>query len=175
LRQEFKILVYLDVLHCIAIFSDLLHMAAAAIDDTGVIHLSGARHPLLHLAFQKAGLTQEVIPLDITLGGGNTVMVITGANAGGKTIALKTIGLLILMALSGMPVPADSSSRFPLIQSLLVDIGDEQSIENNLSTFSAHISNIAEILRKTDGKTVVLIDELGTGTDPEGALLHARY
>ena len=172
IEAEFETLVYLDVLHCIAMFSDLLHMESATIDDAGVIHLSRARHPLLHLAFQKAGLTQEVIPLDITLGGDNTVMVITGANAGGKTIALKTIGLLILMALSGMPVPADSSSRFPLIQSLLVDIGDEQSIENNLSTFSAHISNIAEILRKTDRKTVVLIDELGTGTDPDegGAL-----
>ena len=172
IEAEFKVLVYLDVLHCIAMLSDLLHMESAAIDDAGGIHLSGARHPLLHLAFQKTGLTQEVIPLDITLGGDNTVMVITGANAGGKTVALKTIGLLMLMALSGMPVPADSSSRFPLIQNLLVDIGDEQSIENNLSTFSAHISNISEILRKTDRKTIVLIDELGTGTDPDegGAL-----
>jgi len=172
IEAEFKVLVYLDVLHCIAMLSDLLHMESAAIDDAGGIHLSGARHPLLHLAFQKAGLTQEVIPLDITLGGDNTVMVITGANAGGKTIALKTIGLLMIMALSGMPVPADSSSRFPLIQNLLVDIGDEQSIENNLSTFSAHISNISEILGKTDRKTIVLLDELGTGTDPDegGAL-----
>ena len=99
-------------------------------------------------------------------------MVITGANAGGKTISIKTIGILFLMALSGMPVPADSSSSFPLTMNLLADIGDEQSIEDNLSTFSAHITNISDILKKTDPETVVLIDELGTGTDPEeGAAL----
>ena len=113
-----------------------------------------------------------MVPLDVTLGGENTVMVITGSNAGGKTISLKTIGLLLVMALSGMPVPADSSSIFPLVQKLLIDIGDEQSIENSLSTFSAHVSNISEIIRNADEETMVLIDELGTGTDPdEGAAL----
>jgi DNA mismatch repair protein MutS2 len=113
-----------------------------------------------------------VVHLDVKLGGSETIMVITGSNAGGKTIAIKTIGLLLLMALSGMPVPADSSSRFPLLENLLVDIGDEQSIEASLSTFSAHISNISGILEKAGPGTVVLIDELGTGTDPdEGAAL----
>jgi DNA mismatch repair protein MutS2 len=99
-------------------------------------------------------------------------MVITGANAGGKTIAIKTIGLLMLMALSGMPLPAAASSAIPFISNLLVDIGDEQSIENNLSTFSAHMSNISGILGNRDPDTLVLIDELGTGTDPDegGAL-----
>jgi DNA mismatch repair protein MutS2 len=95
------------------------------------------------------------------------VMVITGANAGGKTIAIKTVGILLLMGMSGMPVPASSTSCFPLIGNLLVDIGDEQSIESSLSTFSAHISNITVMLRMVDGRSVVLIDELGTGTDPE--------
>ena len=99
-------------------------------------------------------------------------MVITGVNAGGKTIALKTTGLLLLMALSGMPVPADSASRFPLLNDLLVDIGDEQSIESSLSTFSAHIQRITDIIHQADEKTLVLMDELGTSTDPvEGAAI----
>ena len=99
-------------------------------------------------------------------------MVVTGVNAGGKTIALKTTGLLLVMALSGMPVPADSASRFPLLSDLPADIGDEQSIESSLSTFSAHISRITGILERADDKTLVLMDELGTSTDPvEGAAI----
>jgi len=170
---EYETIVYLDVLNCIAKFADLLNMEPPQINESGIINFSRARHPLLQLTLQKQGSTQQVVPLDVQLGGNNnTVMIITGPNAGGKTIAIKTIGLLILMALSGMPIPADSSSSLPLIQNLVVDIGDEQSIEDNLSTFSAHISNISEILKKADSKTIVLIDELGTGTDPEeGAAL----
>jgi len=169
---EYKVLVCLDLLNCIARFADQLRMEPPQTDYSGSIHLIGARHPLLSLAFEKMGLAREVIPLDISLGGENTVMVITGSNAGGKTIAIKTIGLLLLMALSGMPVPADSSSRLPLVHNVLIDIGDEQSIENSLSTFSAHVSNISDILKKADAESLVLIDELGTGTDPdEGAAL----
>ncbi len=172
INAEFQTIVYLDMLNCVAKFSDKLHMQPSHINESDSIHLFGARHPLLQLSLRKKNSTLQVVPLDVQLGGDHTVMVITGANAGGKTIAIKTIGLLLLMALSGMPLPADSSSSLPFIQSLLVDIGDEQSIENNLSTFSAHISNISEILKKKDLKTVILIDELGTGTDPdEGAAL----
>lgn len=172
INAEFKTIVYLDVLTCIAKFADMLHMEVPQINDSDSINLVGARHPLLQLSLQKTGISQKVVPLDVQLGGDDTVMVITGANAGGKTIAIKTIGILLLMALSGMPIPADSSSSLPCIMNLLADIGDEQSIENNLSTFSAHISNISEILQKKDSKTVILIDELGTGTDPdEGAAL----
>lgn len=170
---EYETIVYLDVMNCIARFADLLKMETPQINDSDIIYLSRARHPLLQLTLQKLNSTQQVVPLDVQLGdNNNTVMVITGPNAGGKTIAIKTIGLLILMALSGMPIPAESSSNLPLIQILLVDIGDEQSIENNLSTFSAHISNISEILKQAASKTLILIDELGTGTDPdEGAAL----
>jgi DNA mismatch repair protein MutS2 len=172
IMNEFHTVVYLDVLNCIARFADMLQMEAPQINESNSIHLIGARHPLLQLSLKKTGSTQLVVPLDVQLGGDSTVMVITGANAGGKTIAIKTIGLLMLMTLSGIPLPADSSSSLPFVQSLLVDIGDEQSIENNLSTFSAHISNISEILKNKDSKTVILIDELGTGTDPdEGAAL----
>ena len=99
-------------------------------------------------------------------------MVITGSNAGGKTISIKTIGLLTMMALTGMPIPADPSSNIPLVSNFLIDIGDEQSIEDDLSTFSAHMGHIAEILKKADTRALILLDELGTGTDPsEGAAI----
>jgi DNA mismatch repair protein MutS2 len=115
---------------------------------------------------------KAVVPLDLTLGEASTIMVITGPNAGGKTIAIKTTGLLLLMALTGIPVPAASTSVFPLVSDLLVDIGDEQSIEESLSTFSAHVSRIAEILDEAGGRSLVLLDELGTGTEPgQGAAI----
>jgi len=172
IAEDYEIILKLDLLNCIARFSDLMQMQVPMIQDSGNINLVQGRHPLLSLALLKSGPDQKVVPLDVTLGGDNTVMVITGSNAGGKTIALKTIGLLLVMALSGVPVPADSSSVFPLVEKLLIDIGDEQSIENSLSTFSAHVSHISEIIRNADENTLVLIDELGTGTDPdEGAAL----
>lgn len=169
---EYKIIVHLDLLNSIAKFALDLNMEIPIINESGAISLVKARHPLLLLAFRKGGGAQQVVPLDVGLGGNDTVMVITGSNAGGKTIAVKTIGLLLMMALSGMPVPADSSSAVPLVENILVDIGDEQSIESSLSTFSAHVSNISGILRTASSRSVVLIDELGTGTDPEeGAAL----
>ncbi len=172
MESRFATLIHLDVLNCIARFADQLQMQIPRINDSGMISLVNGRHPLLLLAFRKGEGLRQVVPLDAQLGGDKTVMVITGSNAGGKTVSIKTIGLLLLMALCGMPVPADSSSSFPDIRTLLVDIGDEQSIENSLSTFSAHVSNISEILKRADDKAVVLIDELGTGTDPnEGAAL----
>ncbi|MDI6789501.1 MAG: endonuclease MutS2 [Thermodesulfobacteriota bacterium] len=168
---QYRTIVYLDILNSIARFADHLQMDIPAINDSSDIKLVKARHPLLMLA-QKDGVIGEVVPLDLRLGGDNTAMVITGPNAGGKTVAIKTVGLLLLMALSGIPVPADSSSAFPLASKLLLDIGDEQSIESNLSTFSAHVSHIAEILKEAGAKTIVLLDELGTGTDPaEGAAI----
>jgi len=169
---QYRTIVYLDLLNCIALFADTLMMQNPQINDSGLILLENATHPLLSLTFQRTEGQREVVPLDVRLGGEYTVMVITGSNAGGKTVAIKTIGLLQLMAMSGMPVPADSSSSFPLMQDLLIDIGDEQSIENSLSTFSAHVANISGILRMADRESLVLIDELGTGTDPdEGAAL----
>jgi DNA mismatch repair protein MutS2 len=172
ITEDYKGIVRFDLLYCIARFSEFMHMQVPLVREAGSIHLVQGRHPLLSLALHKTGQGQKVVPLDVTLGGEDTVMVITGSNAGGKTISLKTIGLLLVMALSGMPVPADSSSIFPLVKKMLIDIGDEQSIENSLSTFSAHVSNISEIIRNADEETMVLIDELGTGTDPdEGAAL----
>lgn len=172
MEAQHTLIVHIDLINCIAEFADSLGMSTPEISDSGRIFLKGARHPLLLMAFQKAGRERDIVPLDVELGGKNTIMVITGSNAGGKTISIKTVGLLVLMALSGMPIPADSSSIIPLIDDLPVDIGDEQSIENNLSTFSAHISNISAILKRAGARSLILIDELGTGTDPEeGAAL----
>ncbi|MBI5848042.1 MAG: endonuclease MutS2 [Nitrospirae bacterium] len=167
IAAEFAVIVQLDMLNCIARFADHLHMEVPEIGESNAVRLVHARHPLLALALEKAGSDRKVVPLDIELGGEDTAMVITGSNAGGKTISIKTVGLLLCMALSGMPVPAGPSSSFPLVSSLLVDMGDEQSIESSLSTFSAHVRNIAEILETADANAMVLIDELGTGTDPD--------
>jgi DNA mismatch repair protein MutS2 len=171
IKAQYMTIVYIDVLNSIARFSDYLKMNIPEINALSVIKLVRAKHPLLML-LEKDNAITEVVPLDLDLGGDDRVMVITGPNAGGKTIAIKTVGLLLYMALSGIPVPCDSSSTFPLVSEILVDIGDEQSIESSLSTFSAHISNISEILKRADSKTIVLIDELGTGTEPaQGAAI----
>jgi DNA mismatch repair protein MutS2 len=167
ISREFNTLVYLDIINSIAEFSNTLRMNIPFITKSMEINLIDGRHPLLELTLQSISPKREIIPLTLYLGRENNVMVITGANAGGKTIALKTIGLLILMALSGMPVPASPNSVFPFIANILTDIGDEQSIEHNLSTFSAHISKIVEITKSIDNNSIVLIDEVGTGTDPE--------
>ena len=172
LENEQAILVHLDLLSCLAHLADRMRMEKPEIHDGTGIRLIEARHPLLALSFERKGARKQVVPLSLELGAESTVMVITGVNAGGKTISLKTTGLLLLMALSGMPVPADSASRFPLVDDLLADIGDEQSIESSLSTFSAHIQRITGIIRQTNEKTLVLMDELGTSTDPvEGAAI----
>jgi DNA mismatch repair protein MutS2 len=158
----FETLVTLDVLNGIARFADRYGLEAAAMNDSGELRLVEARHPLLLM------LLPRVEPLDLQMGEGGRVMVITGPNAGGKTIALKTAGVLTLMALCGIPVPANGArSTFPLLDTLLVDIGDEQSIEQSLSTFSAHVARIAAILQQAGSRTLVLLDELGAGTEPQ--------
>jgi DNA mismatch repair protein MutS2 len=121
------------------------------------LHLTGARHPLL---------TGNVVPISLTLGGEYSVMLITGPNAGGKTVALKTVGLLALMAHAGLHVPADEA-YFPLFDGVYADIGDQQSIEQSLSTFSSHIQNLRSIMEQATSRSLVLVDELGTSTDPE--------
>ena len=172
LAEEFKILIFLDLLNSIAIFADKFKMQAPEINKENVLKLIKARHPLLLYSAAQKNRIKGVAPIDVSIGEDKSVVVITGPNAGGKTVTIKTIGLLSVMALSGMPVPADSSTTIPFFHNLLVDIGDRQSIADNLSTFTAHLSNLMDFLNKADFHTLVLIDELGTGTDPEeGAAL----
>jgi DNA mismatch repair protein MutS2 len=173
----FETLLELDLLNSMARFAIVFDLEPATVNEHGALRLVEARHPLL-LMMQKRGLVKQVEPLVLELDGGSgasdpaSVMVITGPNAGGKTIALKTSGMLVLMALSGLPVPAGARSTFPLIDSLLVDIGDEQSIERSHSTFSAHAARITAILGQSGTRTLVLLDELGAGTEPlQGAAI----
>jgi len=171
IAAQFAILVHLDLLNSIASFATSIEAEVPRIGAGLQLQLKQARHPIL-LLLQREGSLAKTVPLDLSLGDEDSVMVITGPNAGGKTIALKTTGLLFLMALSGIPVPADGSSSFPFITSLLVDIGDEQSIQSSLSTFSAHVANISSILGQAGRSSVILLDELGTGTEPvQGAAL----
>ncbi|HBA90001.1 MAG TPA: endonuclease MutS2 [Geobacter sp.] len=166
IQEQFEALLRLDVLNCIARLSDRLKCETPAISHPPTISLKSARHPILTL------MGKDVVPLDLELAAENSVMVVTGPNTGGKTIAIKTAGLLGVMALSGMPVPADPGSVLPFVSSILVDIGDEQSIEESLSTFSAHISKISNIIERADHGALVLLDELGTGTEPgQGAAI----
>lgn len=173
LQKEFAVVAQLDFLNAITSFAELTNAAIPALTGELMLDIVQGRHPLLVL-MQLEQNGKPVVPLDISLGGATQeqVLLITGPNTGGKTIAIKTAGLLLLMAQSGIPVPADGASTFPATAKLLADIGDEQSIEESLSTFSAHIKKISRIIAKADEQTVILLDELGTGTDPaQGAAL----
>lgn len=134
------------------------------ISDNGVIHLKKARHPLID--------KEKVVPIDFSMGNDKHVVVITGPNTGGKTVILKTVGLLTLMTMCGLLIPVSDGSKISIFNKILVDIGDSQSIEQNLSTFSSHINKVIDIIKTADNKSLVLLDELGSGTDPvEGAAL----
>src|SRR5580765_300727 len=162
LQRTIEAATELDVLQARARFSQSIDGIEPALSTDGALELQAARHPLLKAAVP---VTVKIIPP-------STVLLITGPNTGGKTVALKTAGLLALMAKSGLMIPAADGSRIPVFKSVFADIGDEQSIEASLSTFSAHVTNIAAMDRNLTTPALVLLDEIGSGTDPiEGGAL----
>ena len=154
----------LDFVNAKAVFHQRFNCAIPEIESSATLELVEARHPLLEENLRASG--GVVVPVSFTLDDENNAMIISGANAGGKTVVLKTTGLLALMALSGISVPANSA-RFPFYATVLADIGDHQSIAANLSTFTSHVANIARMIELCEPPALVLLDEVGTGTDPE--------
>nr|MCR5484528.1 endonuclease MutS2 [Clostridiales bacterium] len=164
IKSSYECAVELNIIFAKAQLAYAMRASVPEINDTGLIELRAARHPMID--------TKKVVPVDIRLGGEFDTLVITGPNTGGKTVSIKTLGLLSLMAMCGLMLPVNDMSKVSVFDEVLADIGDEQSIEQSLSTFSAHMTNIIDIIDRADEKSLVLIDELGAGTDPiEGAAL----
>ena len=173
LQAVLRSLSALDLAFACAKYAEDLHASEPVLlpfpsDDkeSSILHLINARHPLLD--------PTTVVPIDVALEKGTHALIITGPNTGGKTVTLKTVGLLALMAQSGLYIPAQSGSQLTIFRDIYADIGDEQSIEQSLSTFSSHITNIVRILKHLNPATLVLLDELGAGTDPQEGSALAR-
>lgn len=164
ISEGWKVCTILNLYFAKSNFAAKIKATAPVISDDGVIELKKARHPLID--------PEKVVPVDISIGEEYSALIITGPNTGGKTVSLKTTGLLVLMTMCGLLIPCADGSRISVFDNILVDIGDNQSIEMNLSTFSSHINQVIDIISKADERSLILLDELGSGTDPvEGAAL----
>ncbi len=169
LLENWQIIGQLDSFHAAALFANDVKANRPFVESSASANLIDARHPLLILKLKDV---KNVVPLTLSLNDDRPAVLVTGPNTGGKTIALKTFGLLTLMAMTGLPIPARETSRMGVFTQVFADIGDEQSIELSLSTFSSHITNIISAIRAADARTLILFDEIGAGTDPkEGAAL----
>lgn len=164
IKNSYECAVELNLIFAKAQYAYKIKAAPPILNNKGIINLRAARHPLID--------PKKVVPVDIMLGGDFDTLVITGPNTGGKTVSIKTLGLLSMMAMCGLMIPAGDRSEISVFDKILSDIGDEQSIEQSLSTFSAHMTTIIDIFEEADESSLILIDELGAGTDPvEGAAL----
>lgn len=164
IKNSYECAVELNLIFAKAQYAYKLKAAPPVLNNKGIINLRAARHPLID--------PKKVVPVDIMLGADFDTLVITGPNTGGKTVSIKTLGLLSMMAMCGLMIPAGDRSEISVFDKILSDIGDEQSIEQSLSTFSAHMTTIIDIFEEADESSLILIDELGAGTDPvEGAAL----
>ena len=167
--QSYEFLADIDFIRAKALFAKEIHAIYPVVEEKQQIDWARAVHPLLYLS------RKEVVPLDMTLAEGTRILIISGPNAGGKSVCLKTVGLLQYMMQCGMLVPMHESSRMGIFDKLFIDIGDEQSIENDLSTYSSHLTHMKYFVKNCDAKTILLIDEFGSGTEPQigGAIAEA--
>jgi len=159
------LLTKLDFVRAKALFAIDIDGTMPEVVSDARLKLTNARHPLLLLNFKKEAKT--VVPLNVQIDDRTRIIVVSGPNAGGKSVCMKTVGLLQMMAQAGLLIPAAEASEVGVFKQLFVDIGDDQSIESDLSTYSAHLSKMKEFVEQANGKTLVLIDEFGTGTDPQ--------
>ncbi|MFO7657002.1 MAG: Smr/MutS family protein [Bacteroidales bacterium] len=164
LSEAYSFLGYIDFVRAKALLSIKISAVKPELKDNCGLRWTKAVHPLLFLAHKKAG--KEVVPLDIMLDSSNRILLISGPNAGGKSVCLKTVGMLQYMLQCGMPVPMDVDSTMGVFSKIFIDIGDEQSLENDLSTYSSHLLNMKYFVKNAEDKTLVLIDEFGSGTEP---------
>ncbi|UXP31049.1 endonuclease MutS2 [Reichenbachiella agarivorans] len=165
IERGLRMLGVLDFIQAKARFAQDFDCLCPVVEKTQKIEWKQARHPILEQALKEQG--RKIKPLDIVLSPSDRILLVSGPNAGGKSVCLKTIGLIQYMIQCGVPVAVDEESKFGVFHSILIDIGDEQSIENDLSTYSSHLTNMKFFLENTNGKTLFLIDEFGTGTEPQ--------
>lgn len=171
--QSYEFLADIDFIRAKALFAKQINAIKPVVEDRQQIDWARAVHPLLYLSLRKQD--KQVVPLEITLTAEKRILLISGPNAGGKSVCLKTVGLLQYMLQCGLPIPLHESSRTGIFDHIFIDIGDEQSIENDLSTYSSHLTNMKFFVRNCNDRTILLIDEFGSGTEPQigGAIAEA--
>lgn len=160
-----RLLADIDFIRAKWLLAETVKATEPAVGDKSHIDWAAARHPLLQLQLERQG--KKIVPLDITLTDDKRILIISGPNAGGKSVCLKTVGLLQYMLQCGLPIPVGEHSKTGIFQNIMIDIGDEQSIADDLSTYSGHLANMKQMMRQGNGDTLLLIDEFGTGTEPQ--------